>query len=253
MRRLFPLCRNATCERLAGKINSANFTGMKRAFFCLVLSLLLSACNYQYAEKKAVNSCSEDLYSYLKLSEKGLPKTAFDYAITGMKKLEQNNKLKNERILTIADYSQPSSKKRLYVIDLKERKLLFNTYVAHGRNSGDLYATKFSNKEGSLQSSLGFYITGNTLNTTHTGFSLYLHGVEKGINDLAEKRAIIVHGAPYVSEEFIKKWGRLGRSFGCPALPAELYKPVIELIKEGSCLFIYSNDPSYLTRSGMIR
>jgi hypothetical protein len=226
---------------------------MKRTFICLVIILLSSLYNIQKAEEKTFNFYSNDLYFYLRLSEKGLPKTAFDYALKGMKKLDLDKKLKNADILTIADYSQPSSQKRLYVIDLKEKKLLFNTYVAHGRNSGDVYATKFSNKEGSLQSSLGFYVTGSTLNTVHTGFSLYLHGVEKGINDLAEKRAIIVHGAPYVSEGFIKKFGRLGRSFGCPALPTDLYKPVIEKIKEGTCLFIYNPDYSYLSKSGMIR
>lgn len=225
---------------------------MKRISVCLIIILLSSLHNIQKAEDRSYNFYSNDLYSYLRLSEKGLPKPAFDYALKGLKRLDLDKKLKNADILTIADYSQPSSKKRLYVIDLKDKKLLFNTYVAHGRNSGDLYATKFSNKEGSFQSSLGFFITGSTLNAVHTGFSLYLHGIEKGINSLAEKRAIIVHGAPYVSEEFIKKHGRLGRSFGCPALPTDLNRSVIETIKEGTCLFIYNANHSYLSKSEML-
>jgi hypothetical protein len=138
------------------------------------------------------------------------------------------------------------------VIDLKNKKLLFNTYVAHGRNTGDEYAKSFSNKEGSLKSSLGFYITEQPIVGSHTGFALMINGVEKGFNDNANKRAIIIHAADYATENFIKKYGRLGRSLGCPVLPPDLNKPIIETIKGGTCLFIYNQDNNYICSSSLL-
>ena len=131
-------------------------------------------------------------------------------------------------------------------------KLLFNTYVTHGRKTGEEYAKTFSNVEGSLKSSLGFYITEHPVMGSHTGFSLVINGVEKGINDNAVKRAIIIHAADYATKGFIKKYGRLGRSLGCPALPPELNKPIIETIKEGTCLFIYNPDSKYIGSSSLL-
>ncbi len=193
-----------------------------------------------------------DIYTALKLADTGLVRTAFDLAIKGLKKLDAEGKLNNHNIVTIADYSQSSNKKRLYVIDLKDRKLLFNTYVAHGRNTGEEYARSFSNEEGSLKSSLGFYITENPIVGSHTGFALLINGVEKGFNDHAIKRAIIIHAADYASENFIKKYGRLGRSLGCPALPPDMNKPIIEKIKGGTCLFIYNPDNKYICSSSLL-
>jgi hypothetical protein len=195
---------------------------------------------------------NEDIYSALNLADTGLVRTVFDMAIKGLKRLCSEGKLKNTNLVTIADYSQSSNKKRLYVIDLKNKKLLFNTYVAHGRNTGDEYARSFSNKEGSLKSSLGFYITENPMVCSHTGYSLMINGVEKGINDHAAKRAIIIHGADYATENFIKKYGHLGRSFGCPALPPDLNKPIIDSIKGGTCLFIYNPDNKYICSSSLL-
>jgi hypothetical protein len=195
---------------------------------------------------------NEDIYSALNLADTGLVRTVFDMAIKGLKRLCSEGKLKNTNLVTIADYSQSSTKKRLYVIDLKNKKLLFNTYVAHGRNTGDEYARSFSNKEGSLKSSLGFYITENPMVCSHTGYSLMINGVEKGINDHAAKRAIIIHGADYATENFIKKYGHLGRSFGCPALPPDLNKPIIDSIKGGTCLFIYNPDNKYICSSSLL-
>lgn len=195
---------------------------------------------------------NEDIYTALKLADTGLVRTVFDMAIKGLKRLCSEGKLKNTNLVTIADYSQSSNKKRLYVIDLKNKKLLFNTYVAHGRNTGDEYARSFSNKEGSLKSSLGFYITENPMVCSHTGYSLMINGVEKGINDHAAKRAIIIHGADYATENFIKKYGHLGRSFGCPALPPDLNKPIIDSIKGGTCLFIYNPDNKYICSSSLL-
>jgi hypothetical protein len=131
-------------------------------------------------------------------------------------------------------------------------KLLFNTYVAHGRNTGDEFARSFSNKVGSLKSSLGFYVTENPIIGPHTGFSLMVNGVEKGINDNAEKRAIIMHAADYATEDFIRKYGRLGRSLGCPVVPPEFNQSIIEAIKGGTCLFLYNPDKNYLSSSALL-
>lgn len=195
---------------------------------------------------------NEDIYSAVNLADSGLARTVFDLAIKGLKKLDLEGKLANANVVTIADYSQSSKKKRLYVIDLKDRKLLFNTYVAHGRNTGDEYARSFSNEEGSLKSSLGFYVTEKPIIGSHTGFALLINGVEKGFNDHAVKRAIIIHAADYATENFIKKHGRLGRSMGCPALPPDLNKPIIEKIKGGTCLFIYNPDNKYICSSALL-
>ncbi len=177
--------------------------------------------------------------------EDKLPFDIFNTAITGLHKIDS---LKKKELITIIDFSKPSSEKRLYVVDLKTKKLLFFTLVAHGRNSGDLCADLFSNEEGSLKSSLGFFITAETY-TGGNGYSLRLDGLEKNINDNARNREIVIHGADYVSEEFIKKYGRLGRSWGCPALPPALSHEIIDTIAGGSCLFIYASDSFYIANS----
>ena len=218
-----------------------------------VLFLLIPAVNNaRMSESSTGKLASFDTYSVGNLAEIGLSRDVYDLAIKGLRKLDTNGRLQNPNIITIADYSQSSNNKRLYVIDLKNKKLLFNTFVAHGRNTGDEYAKSFSNKEGSLKSSLGFYITEHPIIGSHTGFSLLLNGVEKGFNDNAIRRAIIMHAADYVSENFIKKFGRLGRSLGCPALPPNLNKLIIETIKGGTCLFVYNPDNVYLKRSSLL-
>jgi hypothetical protein len=193
-----------------------------------------------------------DAYTAVNLAHAGLSRKVFDLAVRGLKKLDTNHELQNPNIVTIADYSQSSNKKRLYVIDLKNKKLLFNTYVAHGRNTGNEFAKSFSNVVGSLKSSLGFYITENQMVGSHTGFALMIKGVEKGFNDNAAKREIIIHSADYATEGFIKKNGRLGRSLGCPVLPPEMNKPIIETIKNGTCLFIYNPSDAYLAKSSLL-
>jgi len=195
---------------------------------------------------------NEDIYASVSLSETGLSRDIFDMAIKGLKKLESDGKLNNPNIVTIVDYSQSSNKKRLYVIDIKNKKLLFNTFVAHGRNTGEEYAKSFSNDEGSYKSSLGFYITEQPIIGSHTGFSLQIDGVEKGFNDHAARRAIIIHAAEYATENFIKKYGRLGRSYGCPSLPPEMNKPIIDAIKGGTCLFLYNSNRDYLSNSALL-
>lgn len=225
---------------------------MKKIILYLILILIPVVNNARIAKTDPDGVSNEDIYTALNLADTGLVRTVFDLAIKGLKKLDTQGKLENPNLVTIADYSQSSIKKRLYVIDLKNKKLLFNTYVAHGRNTGDEYARSFSNEEGSLKSSLGFYITESPIVGSHTGYALLINGVEKGINDHAIKRAIIIHGADYASEDFIKKFGRLGRSFGCPALPPDMNKPIIDRIKGGTCLFIYNPDNNYICSSSLL-
>jgi len=193
-----------------------------------------------------------DIYSVLNLSQFGLSNEVFQLALTGHDKLEAEGRLENPDILTIVDFSQTSKNKRMYVIDCVNQKLLFNTLVAHGKNTGDEFAQHFSNENGTLKSSLGFYVTKNHIMVSTVGFSMIIEGVEKGFNDNAVNRQIIMHGASYATEDFIKKNGRLGRSFGCPSLPPDLIKPVVETIENGSCLFIYYPDPNYLQKSSLL-
>lgn len=225
---------------------------MRRIIIYLFFLLVPVVNNARVTEIGSGEAMNNDIYATVNFADAGLSRDVFNLAIKGLTKLDSEGKLNNPDILTIADYSQSSNKKRLYVIDLKNKKLLFNTYVAHGRNTGEEYAKSFSNKEGSLKSSLGFYITENPIVGTHTGFALLIDGVEKGINDRAVKRAIIIHGAEYATESFIKKHGRLGRSFGCPALPPDMNKPIIETIKGGTCLFLYNPDTKYICSSSLL-
>jgi hypothetical protein len=192
------------------------------------------------------------LYDSLRLDEFGLNKKVFALALKGMEKLRKAGRLANDRIISIVDFSQPSVSKRMYVIDLENGVLLYNTLVAHGMKSGKEKALSFSNKPSSHKSSLGFYVTNGTYIGSN-GYSLRLQGCEKGFNDNAAKRAIVVHGADYVNEEYINSQGYIGRSFGCPALPPEYSKPLIDDIKDGSCLFIYHPNSVYLAASKLVR
>lgn len=211
----------------------------------------VSATNY-LLNGELPNSDKISAFDSLHLNTLGLSKQAYDYAIRGFKTLLYMGKLNNDSIISIVDFSLSSAKKRLFVIDLKNYKVLFNTYVAHGRNSGAEYAKKFSNSIESNESSLGFYITGDTYDGEH-GYSLRLEGEEKGINDNAYKRSIVMHSADYVNENFIKCKGYIGRSLGCPAIPEKVYKPIINQIKDGSCLFIYSPNNYYISHSNFLQ
>ena len=184
-----------------------------------------------------------DLYDALNLKQAGLDRAPFEYALGGLDKVNPARP-----VLSIVDLSQPSSHKRLYVIDLLARKLLFHTYVSHGRNSGQLIAGHFSNEPASYQSSLGFYRTLGSYEGKH-GLSLQLQGLERSINDNAFDRAIVLHGAGHVCEDFIRQTGRLGRSQGCPAVSSALSQPIIQAVRGGSCLFIYAPDAAYLRKS----
>ena len=176
---------------------------------------------------------------------------SFDIFNFGMKGYRKMNSLKKKNLLTIIDFSKPSNEKRFFVIDIESKKLLFKCLVAHGKNTGENFAKSFSNKAQSLKSSLGFYITAETYIGKHA-YSLKLDGLEKNINDNARNREIVIHGADYVSPEFIKAHGRLGRSWGCPALPLGVSKEIIDNISNGSCLFIYGIDDFYKANSHFI-
>ncbi len=194
---------------------------------------LIASTSSTSFEVKAVS-----VYESLHTNNFVLPnKDSFFKALEGFYLLKEKGMVKKD-ILTIIDFSLSSNLKRLWVIDLTTNTILFHSLVAHGRNTGDEYATSFSNENSSFKSSLGFYATGEIYNGKH-GMSLKLDGLEKGVNDNARTRGVVVHAADYVSTSFIKNNKRLGRSQGCPALPEELTKEIINIIKNKSCLFIY--------------
>jgi L,D-transpeptidase catalytic domain len=154
----------------------------------------------------------------------------------------------SSRLLTVIDYSLPSSQPRLWVIDRESRQVLFEELVAHGRNSGEDRTSSFSNALGSLQTSLGLFVTDDTY-VGRNGYSLRLHGLEPGVNDRALERAIVMHGAPYVSLNAVKQLGRLGRSWGCPAVSPEAARKLIDTIKGGTPVFAYYPDSNWLSSS----
>lgn len=178
-------------------------------------------------------------------------KEAFTLALKGFNNLKSMPGKVKKDILTVIDFSLPSTQKRLWVIDLSTNKVLFNDWVAHGKNSGNNLANAFSNVPNSYTSSIGFYLTAETYHGKH-GLSLRLDGMDKGFNDNARRRAIVMHGADYVSGDFIKSYGRLGRSFGCPSVSMDIYKDVIGTISDGSLLFIYSPDKNFLEKSSVL-
>jgi hypothetical protein len=194
---------------------------------------------------------SSALYDDINLQQYGLSKEAFSYAYKGYQYLLAKKRISNSDYLTICDFSQPSRQKRLYLIDIANSKLVLNTYVAHGRKSGGEYATRFSNKPKSLQSSLGFYITQNVY-TGENGLSLKINGVDAGFNDKASRRHIVMHGADYIDENWLQRSHCMGRSYGCPAVPQKESAIIINTIKEGTCLFIYHPNRNYLLRSKIL-
>ena len=234
----------------------------KLIFSCSLIIFLLfnSADAYKFHSKRsplfffdtAQLTKADILFDSLDLGKLGLGRRAYDYAMLGYKVLKAKGKLSNDNILSIADMSLPSGKKRFFVIDVKNYKLLFVTLVAHGKNTGLDKSLYFSNEPESNKTSVGFYTTLATYSGKH-GYSLRLQGQEIGFNSNALERDIVVHSADYVSESVVKSQGYVGRSLGCPALSPEIYKQVIEKIKGGSCLFVYGNDASYITNSKLLK
>jgi len=224
--------------------------------FIGVFSLLSSAISSNAPGEIKINSSDEiisdfeyeqliltSIYTNCELKDK-LDFEVFKSAMEGYNNIDAPNK----NLLSIIDYSKPSNEKRLFIIDVENRKLLYNTLVAHGKKSGYVNATKFSNKYGSHKSSLGFFRTGNSYYGKR-GYSLQLEGLEKGINDNARQRGIVIHGANYVSERIANGNGVIGRSWGCPAVSKKLSKEIINLLKGGSLLYIYADDEVYKENS----
>ena len=243
---------------------------MKKHFFLAILIAIVSLISFSFvdAEKNtnlsagksnnlvaadssfAKPSLAEKIYDTLHLQQTGLSKSAVEYAVKGYQKLVDSGLVKNPRYLTLVDLSQSSRNKRFYILDMKNEQLAWNTYVAHGRNSGVDMAENFSNNFNSNESSLGFYLTETTYSGKH-GLSLRMNGLEKGFNDHAEARGVVVHGAPYVNASRSNS-DYMGRSQGCPALPENEYAQVINIIKEGSVLFVYHPTEDYLQSSTLL-
>lgn len=216
----------------------------------ILIAQLFSLCNVNpnanYSD--STNAAIQQLYQECSL-EKVLSFDVFSLAMTGLDKI---NDVPNKKIITIIDFTKPSTKERFFVVDLESKKLLYKSLVAHGKNSGGNMATRFSNTPRSLKSCLGFFLTAETYSGKY-GYSLKIDGLEPGINDNARKRSIVIHGADFVSYEIARDCGMLGRSFGCPALPVRRSKEIIDTISKGSCLFIYGKDPLYLENSKILR
>jgi hypothetical protein len=231
----------------------------------LLITFLLASCVELFAGRPVLNTTQipssseihfEDslhhLYQAIGLEQYDLSYEVFRYGMIGYYRLLKENKISNKQLISFIDFTKPSTAKRFYTIDLIGQQVLYHTYVSHGRNTGENIARSFSNVVHSNQSSLGFYITGETY-IGSKGYSLKLDGIEKGVNDNMRARAVVMHDAEYVSEYWIKQYGRLGRSQGCPALPREVSKEVIDLIKGKTPIFAYYNDTNYISQSGYLK
>lgn len=201
--------------------------------------------------KTTLESKCKTFYTTIDVNSLSLPKfDSFFAAFQGYEQLKSQGRIGNE-ILTVIDFSLSSTEERMWVIDMKTQKVILQSLVAHGRNSGMEFATNFSNVSESYKSSLGFYLTGEVYQGKH-GTSLRLDGIEHGINDNARNRAVVIHGADYVNKKLGKSQGYIGRSQGCPAVPYEIHKQLIETIKDKSCIFIYHPSRNYVDKSKLV-
>jgi L,D-transpeptidase catalytic domain len=246
-----PAVVNATAPvRMAAVVNTAMAAKISAPKF-VTFSSAATMATARAAELRLVINQASLIYSSMNLEDAGLGEKAFEYAWRGYHNLLKKGMIQKRSVLSICDFSQSSRTKRMYVIDVQHRKLLYRTYVAHGQNSGDEYATTFSNEPDSYKSSLGFYLTQRTY-MGHNGLSLKLNGVDSGFNDMALKRQIVLHGSAYVSDRYMQDYGTLGTSLGCPALPAAVSGKIIRAVKDGSVLFIYHPSQQYLSHSQVI-
>ncbi len=200
------------------------------------------------AQAHAADAQKDGLTEQLHRAAPALDANVLSLALRAVKCAQRTDQVAPPRTLTVIDYSLPSTVARLWVLDLERRSLVYEELVAHGRGSGEDRATDFSNDEGSHKSSLGLFVTLDTYRGKH-GRSLRLRGLEPGVNDRATERAIVIHGADYVSRAFAAEHGRLGRSFGCPALTQSAAPRVIDRIAGGSPVFAYYPDASWLESS----
>lgn len=206
--------------------------------------------SFRLERTKAIKTALS-IYQEMDLAAAGLNEEAFEYAYIGYERLRKRRLLHKTTVLSVCDFSQSSSEKRMYVIDIFNKKLLYRTYVAHGINSGKEYANSFSNRQNSYKSSIGFYITKQSYYGDN-GLSLRIQGMDRGFNDMAARRNIVIHGAPYVSTRVLDKYGLMGTSFGCPAIPDDMSSQIIPVIKKGTCFFIYYPSRNYLAASSVL-
>jgi hypothetical protein len=202
----------------------------------------------RYLTRANFEGSIRQMYENIGLASLNLDYHVFRLGMIGYYSLENEGALNKKGLFTIINFAQPSTEKRFYTIDLKNKQVKYHTYVAHGRNTGENMATEFSNIPHSNQSSLGFYVTGETY-VGSKGYSLRLDGKEKSFNDKIRSRAVVIHAADYATESWIKRYGRLGRSQGCPALPPRLSREVINAIKDKTAIFTYYPDENYLNTS----
>lgn len=230
----------------------------------LIFFILLSLCTFLvsvaahafflgdlFTAPGAVNRSQHAETHILERQARGLDPKVLSLALKAYHAAKANG-LDSKSVLTIIDFSKPSTEKRLWVIDMRNQKLAFNTLVAHGKNSGDNMTRYFSNAPGSKASSLGVFLTGNTY-MGGNGYSLELHGLEKQFNDNAFARRVVIHGAPYVNEGLARRYGRIGRSWGCPALDEHIAPSVINYIKKGTLVFAYYPDKAWLRQSRFLK
>ena len=220
---------------------------MKQVFIASALAFVLAAPGV--ADCRA--TAPESLMSSLLGQAPGLSAKVLQLALNAATCARNRGLVKRPELLTVIDYSLPSSEPRLFIFNVVTHKLLFRELVAHGKNSGGDRANFFSNSSGSLASSLGLYVTADTY-VGKNGYSLRLRGLEEGVNDMAWDRAVVMHGAYYVSREAIKALGRLGRSWGCPAVPAEVADKIIDTVRGGSPIFAYYPDKNWLATSAFL-
>ena len=240
---------------------SANTTKTNNSIkYAAAIATNKSTNNANYAASAAARKAFEikmvireatSIYDSMRLGRTGLNQKAFEYAWRGYHNLLKRGIVHKSNVLSICDFTQSSRHKRLYVIDVTHRKLIYNTFVAHGMNSGVEYATSFSNQPESFKSSLGFFLT-NKSYVGRNGLSLKIIGLEKGYNVLAAKRNIVLHGADYIGNEYLANNGEMGRSLGCAAIPTQVNPKIIKSIKNGSALFMYYPAKKYLSSSSVI-
>lgn len=205
----------------------------------------------QQTDAPQLKHLADSIYDLIGLENFGLQRDAFFSACKGYQYLLYKGSLRKKNLLTICDYSQSSNNKRLYIIDLLNNVVLFNTYVSHGKNSGSEFATSFSNVENTNKSSLGFLVTEDPYFGV-AGYSMRFSGMETGINDHVKSRYIVFHGSKFVNETVLRERGMIGRSLGCPAVPYGQQKDIIDLIKGGSCFYIYNPVPWYTHTSRIL-
>lgn len=216
------------------------------AAVAVIAAMAASAPTAAASEKRRAATPSS-ITSVERLEASGVPEEPLRHALAAFS-CARSRGLVEGSTLTLIDYSRPSAQRRLWVIDLKKGSVRFHEHVTHGHGSGEARASLFSNRMGSRQSSLGLFRTAETYHGVH-GYSLRLDGLEPGINDLARERAIVIHAAEYATSDFAERNGRLGRSWGCPAVDPAIHRELIDTVRGGTAVFAYYPDPTWLTQS----